>query len=311
MGGLEQQSLLDRMHAWSLNVVRGRDVVRTVLAGVLLVGAPDISRVEQPHAVSVQERGGEEVEEKSSEQKLVEAYAPKVEGDMDDLKIDAKKLLLGIPGVVEVKRFPSKEKPTRRIVQLLDWHWIPRIDFEEEPKLVRELRAFDEDYLKKREDAIVRNMPKGGLLILGGGHDLSDNTSPDCEYLRITTKAYQECRAAGEGDHTEAEVGARYERFLKEVEAVQANQRVAIRCLARRHGVEFAYQGEIHVLLKELFRDQVQAVREYGDHPLFRGDRLKIGAGGQLLAEGVLREVRAADSLSVWWEGMERRKIEK
>lgn len=56
---------------------------------------------------------------------------------------------------------------------------------------------FDEKVNEAREDAIVRNLIKQGgvwVLILGGGHNLSDNVrrvgKGDCEYIRVTTMGY-------------------------------------------------------------------------------------------------------------------------
>ena len=58
--------------------------------------------------------------------------------------------------------------------------------------------TFDEKLNEAREDAIVRQLLKGGpiaVVILGGGHDLSDNaakiSSDTCEVITVSTKAYR------------------------------------------------------------------------------------------------------------------------
>jgi hypothetical protein len=58
---------------------------------------------------------------------------------------------------------------------------------------------FDADKVGQREDAQVQAALDGGpfaLIVLGGAHDLSDSirrvAGGDCEYIRVTTKAYQE-----------------------------------------------------------------------------------------------------------------------
>lgn len=271
-----------------------RDVLRLAFAGVFVLGGPSV----------LQER---EMEQRSDELRLVETYKPRVRGDIADVAVDARKLLLGIPGVVNVERFPAGEEPKRRIVHLLDWHWIPKELFLGEKEFVEERLATDEGYMRKRENVIVGKMKGSGVLILGGGHNLSDNVPPDCEYLRVETKAYGKCGATAEGARTQQEIDARYEEFLREVEAVQADQRVLLRCLAQYHGLQRVFQGEMQATLRS-YQDLVEAVREYPDDQSFRETRLQIGAAGQLLAEGILKEVRAADNLSMMLEGMERKK---
>lgn len=248
--------------------------------------------------------------EECGDQRIVKAYKPKVEGGINDLEVDAKRLLLGIPCVVDVQRTPAKQKPKRRIVHILDWHWISEEDFAEEQKRIEEIPALTAEYLKKREDVMVNNMPKGGLLILGGGHDLNDNCGDDCEYLRVEMKSYATCGISAESARTAEEIAARYEQFLKEVEAVQADQRVVLRCLARHHGLEHVYLQELTSLTQALFLRRVGVVRhpEKYHEDFVRGARLQIGAAGQLLAGGVLREVRPVDDFFLLLEGMERKK---
>jgi hypothetical protein len=271
-----------------------RDFFRAALAGAI--------------AASTTPPPAAEEDKSPREREIIEAYKPSVEGNIDDLTVNARNMLLAIPSVVSVERFPAREGLTRRIVHLLDWHWISREDFVHEQEVVETIRGLEEDFIEDREAAIVGRMEDGGILVLGGGHDLSNNVPSGCEYLRVETKAYWESGRSAEGAGTEEERRARYEAFLREVEAVQADQRIILWCLARRHGVRHIYQAGPHVLLRSLFREQVQAVREYGDDPLFRETRLKIGVAGQLLACGILEEVRAADDFSLMFlEGTKRR----
>src|SRR5262245_23603232 len=56
-------------------------------------------------------------------------YAPKVRGRLDDLTTPAAHLLRQLPGVVEVEALVSPAKPTRRIIHLRDWHFVPEDQF--------------------------------------------------------------------------------------------------------------------------------------------------------------------------------------
>jgi hypothetical protein len=44
----------------------------------------------------------------------------------EDLQADTAQLLRGLPGVAQVKVSPASGKPARRLVHLLDWHFVPR-----------------------------------------------------------------------------------------------------------------------------------------------------------------------------------------
>jgi hypothetical protein len=59
--------------------------------------------------------------------------------------------------------------------------------------------VYDAEKIEARQSAIVKNIlakSDSAVLILGGEHDLSDNVPDDCEYIRVTVKAYR--AAAGE-----------------------------------------------------------------------------------------------------------------
>lgn len=52
----------------------------------------------------------------------------------------------------------------------------------------------DEAQIERRENVIVKHLMKGGplvVVILGGGHDLSNNLPEDCEYIRVAMKEYR------------------------------------------------------------------------------------------------------------------------
>ena len=52
----------------------------------------------------------------------------------------------------------------------------------------------DAKLIEAREDAIVKNVLARGpvsLLVLGGAHDLSNNVPKDCQYIRVSTKAFE------------------------------------------------------------------------------------------------------------------------
>jgi len=59
---------------------------------------------------------------------------------------------------------------------------------------------FDADANERRESAIVRRLLKAGpvaVIVLGGGHDLSDNVPFGCEYIRLQTRRHRDAAAAG------------------------------------------------------------------------------------------------------------------
>jgi hypothetical protein len=52
----------------------------------------------------------------------------------------------------------------------------------------------DSAAIERRENAVVEKLRAGGtviILIMGGGHDLSDNVPSDWEYLRVVTEQYR------------------------------------------------------------------------------------------------------------------------
>ena len=53
----------------------------------------------------------------------------------------------------------------------------------------------DTGAIERRENAMVKILLEAApvtVVVLGGGHDLSNNVPPSCEYVRIKTRRYAE-----------------------------------------------------------------------------------------------------------------------
>jgi hypothetical protein len=57
---------------------------------------------------------------------VLDRYVPTAAGRLDDLSAPVGALLRQLPGVVDVQIAVSVEKPTHRVVHLLDWHFVPK-----------------------------------------------------------------------------------------------------------------------------------------------------------------------------------------
>ena len=57
--------------------------------------------------------------------RAVAVYSPKTQGRIDDLTAPAVDILRGLPGVVRVE-VAQVANPTRRIIHLRDWHYVPK-----------------------------------------------------------------------------------------------------------------------------------------------------------------------------------------
>src|SRR5262245_22279775 len=69
----------------------------------------------------------EQVEQqRRASERAPEGYAPKVAGRLDELAADAAAMLRQLPGVARVDVLVTCPKPTHRIIQLRDWHFVPR-----------------------------------------------------------------------------------------------------------------------------------------------------------------------------------------
>ena len=88
------------------------------------------STKEQPRTAGPE---AEVVRQRRATDEAVAAYVPAVAGDINDLSSPAADILRRLPGVVEVEVLVAATRPTRRIVHVRDWHYVPRdiysIDF--------------------------------------------------------------------------------------------------------------------------------------------------------------------------------------
>jgi hypothetical protein len=64
-------------------------------------------------------------QERPASSVAVDAYVPTVTGRIDDLAAPAADILRQLPGVADVQVLVSAPKPTHRIIQLRDWHYVP------------------------------------------------------------------------------------------------------------------------------------------------------------------------------------------
>jgi hypothetical protein len=92
-------------------------------AVVLLVVIVGCSKSDPPpKTVGLAERVDQE---RKASAEAVDAYVPKVTGRIDELASPAADILRQIPGVAHVEVLVSSPKPTHRIIQLRDWHYVP------------------------------------------------------------------------------------------------------------------------------------------------------------------------------------------
>jgi hypothetical protein len=90
---------------------------------VLLVAIAGCSKSDpSPKTVGLAERV-EQARQVSAEG--VDAYVPKVTGRIDELASPAAEILRQLPGVADVEVLVRAPKPTYRIIQLRDWHYVP------------------------------------------------------------------------------------------------------------------------------------------------------------------------------------------
>jgi hypothetical protein len=65
-------------------------------------------------------------EQRAASAEAVEKYQPTIAGRVDDLGRPVVDLLRQLPGVAEVQMVAANGKPTRRLIHLRDWHYVPR-----------------------------------------------------------------------------------------------------------------------------------------------------------------------------------------
>jgi hypothetical protein len=90
-------------------------------------------------------------QERRSSAEAVDAYVPKVTGRIDVLASPAADILRQLPGVADVEVLVSSPKPTHRIIQLRDWHFVPRHLFALDLRQVAGWPLSDEDFEKLNE----------------------------------------------------------------------------------------------------------------------------------------------------------------
>ncbi len=64
--------------------------------------------------------------DRAETERAVRAYSPSMEGNLDDHSVDAAGLLGQLPAVAQVDIPSLAAAPTRRIVHLRDWHFVPK-----------------------------------------------------------------------------------------------------------------------------------------------------------------------------------------
>jgi hypothetical protein len=55
-----------------------------------------------------------------------DSYKPKVEGRIEDLSAPAEAILRQLPGIEGLEVFPKSENPSRRLIHLCDFHFVPK-----------------------------------------------------------------------------------------------------------------------------------------------------------------------------------------
>ena len=118
-----------------------------------------------------------------------------------------------------------------------------------------------------------------------------------------------ELSGAEEGSLSKDDLEPRYEEFLAEVEAVQAEQRALLRHLIKRHGITSVHIEGLSSENMPAFLQRIRALRNFEKHkpqgytPIeqlllieYRLDRLQIGAAAQLFLSGALQNLRPAEN---------------
>ena len=192
------------------------------------------------------------------------ANQPVIRGRLDDMATDVVAVLRGLPGVVEVTRYGPPDRPSQRIIHLLDWHFVPK-----------DMYAAD-----------IRSLA----------------TEPI----------------------TDAEIDQAWKELVSEVGAVQEEQIAILSRLTEHHGLERIYiegltprdvpifkakitglrkiRAELADLRQMLARDKAGrldgGLKEIEER--FQRDLLQIGAGGRLLMDGRIREVRPLEDATAY-----------
>jgi hypothetical protein len=101
-------------------------LMRIAFALLVIVAAGCSKDSSVPHHMSPTERLTQQIEqERQSSAHAVDTYVPKFQGRIDELAAPAADILRQLPGVADVEVLVSSPKPTHRIIQLRDWHYVP------------------------------------------------------------------------------------------------------------------------------------------------------------------------------------------
>ncbi len=116
-------------------------------------------------------------EARRSSDQSVDSYQPKIKGNINQLDTSARKILRRLPGITRVDWKPTVEKPTHRIIHILDAHYVPlesiQKDIEQQVSrtLTRdEMQALSEALVLEAE--IVQTRQKTMLRCLQSFHQL-------------------------------------------------------------------------------------------------------------------------------------------
>jgi hypothetical protein len=201
-------------------------------------------------------------------------YAPKVRGRLDDLTPPVADLLRQVPGVVEVEALVSPAKPTRRIVHLRDWHFVPE-----------DLFALDlgRSAGKPLSDAEVKGRYRELLL--------------EVELVQLEQAALLKCLARHHGLRrvlfeglTPGEVKPYREKVAELRETGPALREQLAEAQRLLKGMAEAGKQQSERYAKALALEEVLAL--LAEHRL---DVLRLGAPGQLLAAGGVEAVLPLD----------------
>lgn len=102
-------------------------------------------------------------------------------------------ILKTLPHFAHVEAKPV-DTSTTYIIHILDWHFVHKDALNADVREQGIAADLDAKLIEAREDAIVKNVLARGpvsLLVLGGAHDLSNNVPKDCQYIRVSTKAFE------------------------------------------------------------------------------------------------------------------------
>ncbi len=107
-------------------------------------------------------------------------------------------------------------------------------------------------------------------------------------------------RKMADGGTNSNQLDSLYEDYLQQIELIQVEQMVVLRCLIKHHGLRQVFAEGVTQVNLPLYRNKVASLRESGTGTAKevgerRLDLLEIGAAGQLFMLGELQEVLPLD----------------